>query len=410
MNSTTVINKKKLINDPVYGFITIPYEIVFDLIEHPYFQRLWKIKQLGLTHMVYPGAHHTRFHHALGTMYLMTQAIEVLRSKGNNITEEEAKGVTIAILLHDIGHGPFSHALENTIVQNIHHEELSILFMERLNEEFNGKLTTAIEIFTDKYPKRFLHQLVSSQLDMDRLDYLRRDSFYTGVSEGVIGTNRIIKMLAVKEDQLVIENKGIHSIEKFLIARTIMYWQVYLHKTVLAAEFLLVKILEKVKEMDLNNLFATPALRFFLSNSFSLEDFKSRPELLETFAKLDDNDILASIKVWCDHEDPTLSTLCKQLINRKLYSIRVQNEAFSDQVIENYFSRIPTNIPQKDRKFFVFTEGIKNTMYNSNATGIGLLQKDGNLIDISEASEHLNLSSFNQSVNKHFICYPKSTN
>ena len=277
MNSS--VNKRKIINDPVYGFITLPYAIIYDLIEHTYFQRLRRIRQLGLTTMVYPGAYHTRFHHALGAMHLVTEALTTLKSKGIEITEEEAKGVTIAILLHDIGHGPFSHALENTIVQGTGHEELSMLFMNRLNVEFNGQLTTAIAIFKDEYPKRFLHQLISSQLDVDRLDYLTRDSFYTGVSEGVVGVERIIKMLNVKDDNIVVEAKGIYSIEKFLIARHIMYWQVYLHKTVIAAEFLLIKALKRAKELARNkvDLFCTPAFKMFLYNDFNSADFEKNP-------------------------------------------------------------------------------------------------------------------------------------
>jgi HD superfamily phosphohydrolase len=401
------VNKKKLFNDPVYGFISIPFDIVFDLIEHPYFQRLWRIKQLGLTHMVYPGAYHTRFHHALGTMYLMTQAIDVLRSKGHDISEEEAKGVTIAILLHDIGHGPFSHALESTIVKSIHHEELSILFMERLNKEFDGQLTTAISIFKNDYHKKFLHQLVSSQLDMDRLDYLRRDSFFTGVSEGVVGTGRIIKMLTVHNDQLVIEKKGIHSIEKFLIARTIMYWQVYLHKTVLAAEFLLVRILEKAKTLDSSTLFMTPALKGFIDNQYSLEDFKTNPELLDSFAELDDTDILSAIKVWSKHENASLAQLCQRLINRELFGVKIQNEAFSTEEIEAYKNNIDSSIPEEDHKFFLFSEQINNRMYNPNGTSINLIDKNGKIEDIVEASEQLNLSSIDQAIHKHFICFPK---
>ncbi len=283
-------NKLKIFNDPIYGFVSIPYEIIYDLIDHPYFQRLRRIKQLGLTNLVYPGALHTRFHHAMGAMHLMTEAIEVLRAKGNEITDEEAKGVTIAILLHDIGHGPFSHALEHSIVNHITHEDISELFMNSLNEEFKGELSLAIRIFNNKYEKKFLHQLVSSQLDMDRLDYLKRDSFFTGVSEGVVSSDRIIKMLNVKNDELAVEAKGIYSIEKFIIARRLMYWQVYLHKTVISAESLLVNILKRAKELaeKQEELFCTPALKVFLYNKFSKNDFKTKPELLDSFAHLDD--------------------------------------------------------------------------------------------------------------------------
>jgi len=310
------LNKKKIFNDPIYGFITINHEIIFDLIEHPYFQRLRRIKQLGLTHLVYPGALHTRFHHALGTMHLMGKAIEVIKSKGHEITDKEAEAVSIAILLHDIGHGPFSHALEHSIVNGISHEDISTLFMDELNKEFNGKLTLALKIFRNKYQKKFLYQLVSSQLDMDRIDYLKRDSFYSGVSEGAVNTDRIITMLTVENDELAIEIKGIYSIENFINARRLMYWQVYLHKTVLSAEYLCVNILKRAKEIALTNgeLFCTPALSEFLYNQHDLTSFKKKPTLLKTFAELDDYDIMASVKVWKTHSDKILSTLCKMLI------------------------------------------------------------------------------------------------
>ena len=324
------MNKKKIFNDPVYGFVSVPYEIIFDLIEHPYFQRLRNIKQLGLTHLVYPGALHTRFHHALGAMHLMSIALETLKNKGVKITEEESKAVTIAILLHDIGHGPFSHALESCIVPSIHHEDLSILLMKRLNIEFKGALTLAIEIFENKYDKKFLHQLVSGQLDMDRMDYLNRDSFYTGVSEGVIGFDRILKMICVIDDQLVIEEKGIYSIEKFLIARRLMYWQVYYHKTVISAEQLLVKVLRRAKEISVQGkvLFATPSFSFLLKNNPSADDFKGDERYLDAFANIDDHDIYSAIKVWTNDEDVILSKLCTELINRRLYSIEIQNEKY----------------------------------------------------------------------------------
>jgi HD superfamily phosphohydrolase len=309
-NFAYILNKKKIINDPVYGFISIPTELIYDLIEHPYFQRLRHIKQLGMTHLVYPGALHTRFHHALGAMHLMKMAIETLRSKDHVITNEEEEALTIAILLHDVGHGPFSHALEHTIVDGISHEDISILLMNKLNIEFKGQLTTAISIFNDTYPKKFLHELVSSQLDMDRLDYLNRDSFFTGVSEGVISSDRIIKMLNVKDDHITIEEKGIYSVEKFLIARRLMYWQVYLHKTVIAAEQMLVKILERSRALTLSgqDLFATPALKHFLTNKLSTEAF-TEDDHLEIFTRLDDTDIMSAVKVWALHSDPVLSKL-----------------------------------------------------------------------------------------------------
>lgn len=408
---TSVLNKRKIFNDPIYGFITIPSEIVYDLIEHPYFQRLRRIKQLGLTHLVYPGAYHSRFHHALGAMHLMMNAIDVLRNKGQEITPEEAEGVIIAILLHDIGHGPFSHALETSITKNVHHEELSLLFMESLNKEFHGKLHLAIEIFSGKYPKKFLHQLVSSQLDMDRLDYLKRDSFYTGVSEGVIGTERIIKMLNVKNDTLCIEEKGIYSIENFLNARRIMYWQVYLHKTVLSAEFLLVKILAKAKELIQNGepLFATPKLHYFLANDITISDFTSDATMLDKFAGLDDFDILTSTKVWCEHADFTLSTLCKQLINRKLYKIKVQDKPFTQEYVSLLKDKCinQLGVTLNDADYFVFSENIKTRMYDPDHNAIDLLMKTGETKDISIVSDQLKGSQITPE-NKYFICYPKN--
>ena len=330
------LNKKKIFNDPIYGFITINHEIIFDLIEHPYFQRLRRIKQLGLTHLVYPGALHTRFHHALGTMHLMQKAIDVIRSKGHDINTKEAEAVSIAILLHDIGHGPFSHALEHSIVNGISHEEISTLFMDELNKEFKGKLDLALKIFRNQYKKKFLYQLVSSQLDMDRLDYLRRDSFYSGVSEGVISTDRIITMLNVKKDELAIDEKGIYSIEKFIIARRLMYWQVYLHKTVLSAENLSVNILKRAKELALKGeeMYCTPALKEFLYHQHDLKAFKNNPSLLKTFAELDDIDIMASVKIWAKHQDKTLATLCNMMLNRNLYKIKLQAKKFTKSEID----------------------------------------------------------------------------
>ncbi|HEY0896678.1 MAG TPA: HD domain-containing protein, partial [Sphingobacteriaceae bacterium] len=329
------MNKKKIINDPVYGFITIPTDLIYDLIEHPYFQRLRYIKQLGMTHLVYPGALHTRFHHALGAMHLMKLAIETLRSKGHEITAEEEEAASIAILLHDIGHGPFSHALEHTIVTGIAHEHISTLLMDKLNHQFGGRLELALEIFNKRYYKSFLHQLVSGQLDLDRMDYLNRDSFFTGVSEGVISSDRIIKMLDAAGGQLVIEEKGIYSIEKFLIARRLMYWQVYLHKTVIGAEQMLVKILERAKELAVGGkrLFATPCFGHFLNHSVTREEFMGDPEHLKHFSALDDHDIFTSIKVWANDDDLILSRLCRQLIRRDLYKVEISTQAPSPERI-----------------------------------------------------------------------------
>lgn len=407
----TFSNKLKIFNDPIYGFVSLQYEIIFDLIDHPYFQRLRRIKQLGLTNLVYPGALHTRFHHAMGAMHLMGQAIDVIRSKGHSITEEEAKGVTIAILLHDIGHGPFSHALEHSIVSNVTHEDISELFMSRLNTEFNGQLSVAISIFQNKYKKKFLNQLVSSQLDMDRLDYLNRDSFFTGVSEGVVSSDRIIKMLNVVNDQLAIEAKGIYSIEKFIIARRLMYWQVYLHKTVLSAESLLVNILKRAKELAEKkvDLFCTPALHTFLYNKYSEKDFKTNPLLLDVFAKLDDNDIMTSIKVWTSHSDIVLSGLCKQLVDRKLFKVELQNQAFKEDKIKTIKVDVKKRLKLNDKEvsYFVFTGIVTNDAYRSDKIRINILFKDGSVADIADASDQLSIDVLAKTVKKHYLCSPK---
>ena len=403
-------NKRKILNDPVYGFITIPYESVFDIIEHPYFQRLRRIKQLGLTHLVYPGALHTRFHHTLGAVHLMGLAVEELRAKGYEITDQEAEGVTLAILLHDIGHGPFSHALEHSIVSGVSHEHLSKLFMERLNAEFNGKLDTAIAIFNDEYSKRFLHQLVSSQLDLDRLDYLRRDSFFTGVSEGIVGSDRIIKMLHVVNDELAVESKGIYSIEKFIVARRIMYWQVYLHKTVLSAEHLLIRILKRANELAKAGtaLFATPALHVFLDRKVTLDDFKNEPDLLTHFADLDDFDVLASVKVWKNHPDFVLSKLSSFLIDRRLLKIKLYSEEVPKEKLAGLRTEIASdwNISEEEASYFVFTDSIANSAYNLKHDRINILFKNGEVKDITEAADTLSLSVLSKPVEKHFLCFP----
>ncbi len=407
----TFPNKRKIFNDPIYGFVSLPYEIIFDLIEHPYFQRLRRIKQLGLTNLVYPGALHTRFHHAMGAMHLMGEAIEEIRAKGHEITDMEAKAVTIAILLHDIGHGPFSHALEHSIVNNVTHEDISQLFMNRLNREFNGELTLAIKIFKNQYHKKFLHQLVSSQLDMDRLDYLKRDSFFTGVSEGVISSDRIIKMLNVANDQLAVEAKGIYSVEKFIIARRLMYWQVYLHKTVLSAENLLVNILKRAKELAQKkvDLFCTPALKIFLYKQYSKNDFRNNPELLDAFALLDDNDIMTSIKVWTTHNDTVLSMLCKQLVNRRLFKVEMQNLPFKEAKIFEIKNEIKKqyHFNNKEVSYFVFSGNVANDAYRSDKISINILFKDGTIVDIARASDQLNIEMLEKTVKKYYLCYPK---
>ncbi len=405
-------NKRKIFNDPVYGFITIPNELIFDLIENPYFQRLRRIKQLGLTHLVYTGALHTRFQHAMGAMHLMMQAVETLKSKGYEISLDEENALYIAILLHDIGHGPFSHALENSIVHNVTHEDLSEIFMNNLNSTYGGKLSLAIEIFKNTYPKKFLHQLVSSQLDMDRLDYLMRDSYYTGVSEGLIGYDRIIKMLSVADDELVIEAKGIYSIEKFIISRRLMYWQGYLHKTVIAAENLLVKILKRAKELaqKKEELFATPSLKLFLYNNFTKEDFLKNINVLNAFKELDDNDVFASIKVWMNNNDYTLSTLCKNMVLRNLFHVELQNKAFTEEHKETIKKIILKSLPIKENliDYFFFEGKTTNSAYDIKKENINILYNNGELIDISEASDQLNNEVLSKSVTKHFICYPKN--
>ena len=404
-------NKRKIINDPIYGFVSIPSELIYDLINHPYFQRLRRIKQLGLTNLVYPGALHTRFHHAIGAMHLMQEAVLTLKQKDVIISEEEEEAVLIAILLHDIGHGPFSHALEHSIVKGISHETISSLLMDRLNKEFKGSLSLAIKIFNGAYNKLFLHQLVSSQLDMDRLDYLKRDSFFTGVSEGVISSDRIIKMLNVVKNELVVEQKAIYSIEKFLIARRLMYWQVYLHKTVLSAETLLVTILKRAKELAAkgHELFATPALQLFLKHDFKKIDFKKDESLLDKFSKLDDSDVMASIKVWSENPDKILSKLCSNLLDRKLFRIEMQSASIDSNYKNKLLEKVckAYKITKKEASYFVFTDKVNNSAYNADKFNINILMSKGQLLDVAEASDQLNIQSLSKTVTKYFICYPK---
>ena len=401
--------KDKIINDPIYGFVQIEKGIIFDLVKHPFFQRLRRISQLGLSYLVYPGAYHTRFHHAIGCVFLMNKAIDQIRKKGHKITRKEAEAVCIAILLHDIGHGPFSHTLEKSIVNHINHETLSLLFMEELNRQFKGKLTLAIQIFKDEYKKKFLHQLVSSQLDMDRLDYLKRDSFYSGVQEGVIGTERIINMLNVVDDNLVIEEKGIYSIEKFLIARRLMYWQVYLHKTVLSAEYTLIKTLKRAKELieERKEIFATPALLFFLKNNFTKKDFENNTQLLQQFAKLDDHDIYACLKQWMNHEDIVLSKLSNMIINRKLLKVKIQNTPFSQKAIADKKTAVmqKLHLHRNLVDYFVFSDKISNSAYSYEKAKINILLKDGSIKELKDASDQTLNQMLNKRVNKFFLCY-----
>jgi len=402
------VTKTLLLNDPIYGFITVKSELVKSIIEHPYFQRLRRIRQLGMTHLVYSGAHHTRFHHALGAMHLMTQAIEVLRSKGHSISDEEAEASEIAVMLHDIGHGPFSHALEDAIVPEVKHEELSELFMSRLNIVFAGKLSLAIDIFRNRYHKKFLHQLVSGQMDMDRMDYLNRDSFFTGVSEGVIGYDRIIKMLNVHSNNLVIDEKGIYSVEKFIIARRLMYWAVYLHKTVQSAEVHMVNILRRAKELSLNGteLFSTSALKKFLSADFSLKNFRDDESLLDAFALLDDYDVVATIKEWANHPDKILSLLCIGMVNRKLFRIEMSSKPFEESMIEDEKKKIKKHfgINDKECNYLITAGEVVNHAYDSSQEKINILMKDGKVKDITDASDLMNIAALSIPVVKHYIC------
>ena len=364
-----------------------------------------------MTHLVYPGALHTRFHHALGAMHLMGLAIETLRSKGHQISEEEEEGVTIAILLHDIGHGPFSHALEQTIVEGISHEDISTLLMNKLNIQFDGRLSMAIQIFNGTYHKKFLHELVSGQLDMDRMDYLNRDSFFTGVSEGVISFDRIIKMLNVVGDHIAVEEKGIYSIEKFLIARRLMYWQVYLHKTVIAAEQLLGKILKRSRELALSgrHLFATPALDHFLATKISKDDFINKDHHIEKFASLDDTDIMSAIKVWAEDRDPVLSQLCRMLMQRNLYHVDITNKPADRKLVARLISNAKKKYPvtKEELKYFVFSDTIKNNAYRPGDGSIRILMKDRTIQDITIASDNSNLGALAKTVKKYILCYTK---
>ncbi|MFT7031727.1 MAG: HD superfamily phosphohydrolase [Cyclobacteriaceae bacterium] len=405
------INKNKILNDPVFGFITIPNDLIFDIIEHPYFQRLRRIKQLGLSNLVYPGALHTRFHHALGAMHLMQLTLKNLSSKGVDISDEEFNASLIAILLHDIGHGPFSHTLEFSLLNGISHEEISLAFLHKLNADYQGKLDLAIKIFQGSYERRFFHQLVSSQLDIDRIDYLRRDSFFTGVSEGTIGSERIIKMLDVRDDQIVVEEKGIYSIENFLNARRLMYWQVYLHKTSVSAEEMLIQLVKRARYLTQQgvSVLATPALSIFLERDISKDDFKEDADILDVFALLDDSDIWGSMKFWLNHDDFVLSTLSKMILGRKIFKIEMSNAAFSKGQIEEIHKKTLNHykLSEIEVRSFVGSGKISNEAYISSGQKINILTKKGELIDIAKATELPNITAMSKIVSKYYLCWPK---
>ena len=403
------INRHKILNDPVYGFVTLRHGRAMDLMDHRFMQRLRRISQLGLSHLVYPGAVHNRFHHAVGCMHLMQEAIDSLRNKGVDITEAESEAACLAILLHDVGHGPFSHALEHSIVQGVNHEDISALIMGRLNDEMGGALDLAIQIFNDHHPKPFLHQLVSSQLDMDRLDYLARDSFYSGVTEGKVGSERILKMLNVVDGQLVVEEKGIYSIEKFIVARRLMYWQVYLHRTVLSAEHMLMLVLRRAKHLvrQGQQVFASPALSLFLHDDLDRAQFLADPMVLERFCELDDSDIFVAMKAWRHHEDKVLSLLSQRLLDRGLFRIELRPEPFSEAEVQERIATTASHfcLSPEDAEFLVSNARIDNKAYVPR--GIMVLYKDGTIRDFAEANDHLNLQLLSKPVEKSFLCYPK---
>lgn len=403
--------KQKVINDPVHGFISINNNLVYQIIEHPYFQRLRRIKQLGLTDLVYPGALHTRFHHAIGAYHLMRKALVTLESKGVEITAEESLGAQLAILLHDIGHGPFSHTLEHSLIKNVSHEHISMLYMEQLNKEFDGQLDLAIQIFTNKYHKKFLHQLVSGQLDVDRLDYLTRDSFFTGVSEGVINYNRLIDMMDVVDNEMVVEAKGIYSVEKFLISRRIMYWQVYLHKTVLCAEEMLIKIIKRAQFLSKNgatNLKCSDTLNYFIENTITKNEFLVNDIVLDNFSKLDDIDIISAVKSWMHHDDKILSFLCESLMNRKLFKIKIQDKEIAQRKIESKEKELIKrfDISKKEVEYLVIKNKITSYLYNPSHAKIKILNNKNKVEDFAKANDQFNALAVERAVSKYYFCYP----
>ena len=399
-------NKLKIINDPVFGFLSIPNELIYDVLQHPYVQRLNRIRQLGLSYLVYPGAMHSRFGHSLGAMHLMHEAITSLRLKGVEITDEEATSAMIAILLHDIGHGPFSHVLEHTLVESVTHEDISLLMMQRINEDLGGTLDMAIAIFKNEYPKHFLHQLISSQLDVDRMDYLCRDSFFTGVQEGRVASERLLKMLDVRDDRLVVQVKGIYSVEKFLVARRLMYWQVYLHKTSVAAEQQLIKILSRAKELArTQELFCSPALRYFLYNHISFSDFAVHSEALDQYALLDDNDVLCAIKAWIANDDKVLSALSRSFVNRRLFRGELLESPLTDaqKTALNSEYAAALGIPEKDAHYLWSEHISTSNTYSEKADSIDILYNDGTVRDIASASEILDLAALTRKPVKRYL-------
>lgn len=406
------MNGTKVINDPVFGFIKIPRGLLYDIVSHPLMQRLNRISQLGLTSVVYPGARHTRFQHSLGAFHLMSEAILSLQQKGQFIFDSEAEAVQAAILMHDIGHGPFSHVLENTLIQGISHEEISLLMMEQINQDLGNNLNLAINIFKDEYPKKFLHQLLSSQLDMDRLDYLRRDSFYTGVTEGNIGSARIIKMLNVVDDSLVVESKGIYSLENYLTTRRLMYWQVYLHKTTVAYEKVLLNMLKRVKFLTKGgrDIFASPALKYFLVNDVDAQWFSTHEEALRMYEELDDSDLWSAMKAWKHHDDKILATLATDMLNRKIFKVIVNEMPFTEEEITDTATQIAAEMgisTEEAKEYMMHVSNIGKDMYDVNDDSIAILYKDGSIKDISEASELLNVQLLSKKITKYYLCYQR---
>lgn len=403
------MNKRKIINDPIYGFITIPSDLIYDIIEHPYFQRLRRIKQLGLTDLVYPGANHTRFHHALGAMHLMKITLDGLRNKGHFIYDSEYEAALIAILLHDVGHGPFSHTLESALLNNVKHEDISLAIIKHLDQYFQGKLSFAQQVFKNEYPRKFLNQLVASQLDIDRLDYLKRDSFFTGVSEGTIGADRIIKMLNVVNDELVVEEKGIYSIENFLSARRLMYWQVYLHKTTICAEKMLIKVIQRAKELVRAGELDCPNtnLSLFLSSDYSISDFTNNSKVLDSYCSLDDMDVWGAMKLWVNHKDPILKNLCQGIISRKLFQIRLLEKPPSEQHLEELRGLIASQYQLSDNAdYYLATGKVSNAAYIPEGH-INILAKSGQVVDVAEATDLPNIQAMKKIVVKYYVCWPK---